>query len=119
MTTSDHVEQFFRAFVDAHTRKDLEAIANSFTPETLYVRPGDTTLKGGAALAQNFAGDTGSYRFEPGDACLESGDMVVSVGKWFDIDEAGAESSPRRYVAVFRRGVDAKLRIVVGVPLVD
>lgn len=119
MNASEQVQRYFTAWADAHARKDFEAVADAFTDQTLYVRPGDTTLKGSAELVEAFAGDTQTYRFEPGDQLLEGGDLVVSVGKWFEIDEAGSESSPKRYVAIFRRDAEGVLRIVVGVPLVD
>jgi ketosteroid isomerase-like protein len=119
MSTSEQVQRYFTAWADAHARKDLAAVANSFTDRTLYVRPGDTTLKGSDELVEAFAGDTQTYRFEPGDELLEGDDLVVSVGKWFEIDESGTESGPKRYVAIFRRDAEGVLRIVVGVPLVD
>jgi len=121
MSTTADVERYFTTWADAHARKDFAAVADSFTDETLYVRPGDTTLVGADELVQAFSDDTQTYRFEPGDQLLESGDIVISVGKWFEIDAAGIESGPRRYVATFRRDPANrnKLRIVVGVPLVD
>jgi ketosteroid isomerase-like protein len=113
------IRQYCEAWSEAYARGDVEAIANSYSDETVYLTPGRPTIHGASALAELFRDRSDRVRFEPGEVLLESGELIVDVGHYFVADQDGEEERCGRYVAVYQRQRDGTLKIVVDVPLPD
>lgn len=119
MSAMRDIKQYCEAWSDAYARGDVEAIANSYSDETVYLTPGKPTIHGGSELAELFRGRSDRVRFEPGEVLLEGGELIVDVGQYFVSNQDGAEERRGRYVAVYQRQLDGTLKIVVDVPLPD
>ena len=119
MTARADVKQYCEAWSEAYGRGDIDAIANSYTNDTVYLTPGMPTIRGGSDLANLFRDRSDRVSFEPGEVFLESGELIVDVGQYVVADQHGPEQRRGRYVAVYQRQPDGTIKIVVDVPLPD
>lgn len=86
-------------------------MAQFYTEDARYLAPGSPIVKGRAEIArlfrENLAAGPGTVQFVSGDV-LEGGDLVVDVGRI-----SGASGRAAKYVVVYQRQGDGRLKIAV------
>ena len=114
----DEVRAFGDSFVAALAANDVEAILDHFEPEARLIVPGRSPVAGHAELRAYFqAGPAGIHiKSYTTKEIFEDGSLVVEFGSEVFADrhaDGSISDFPMSYVAVFRRGAEGRLRLLV------
>lgn len=113
MSVNEELELFYEEFAQALETRDLDRLSQLYTDDAVFLMNGSSPVIGSEQISQLFQGppSTKKTTFEVGEV-LEDGDLIIDVGM---ILVDGARVS--RFVGVYRRQADGKLKMAVDVPM--
>jgi len=110
MTIRDELDAINASFSRAYSSGDADAVADAYTEDARLLFGGQPIVRGRAAIRDLFRGafkdGSEATTFETGEVFGE-GDLVVDVGRVVTPTGTG------KYVVVYQRGPDGRLRIAV------
>jgi uncharacterized protein (TIGR02246 family) len=118
------VDAIYHRFAAAYDHLDAAAVADLYTPDALYLAPGNEVMRGRAAIGDSFAGFFDSVRAEGGRLAIrfEVLDRVVAPGMVSDVghflltrsgDGGGGGGMRGKFSVVAREGADGAWRFHV------
>jgi uncharacterized protein (TIGR02246 family) len=116
------IDALRRSYVDAYSRRDAAAVAALYVDDAVELEGNGVIMKGRAALADMFAGDTvnwGKLTITPGAPATMFGDVAYETGTTSIELTTGDKpiTVPGSYLVVMRKEAGAwKLAAVAGVP---
>jgi ketosteroid isomerase-like protein len=113
MSVNDELESFYEVFSSVLETRDLDRLSQLYTDEAMFLASGTAPVIGNQQISDLFEGPlpTKKTTFEVGEV-LEDGDLIVDIG-WILND--GSRVS--RFVGVYRRQSDGRLKMAVDVPM--
>lgn len=110
MAIRDELDAINAGFGEAFATQDAERLAAFYADDARLLFDGQPIIRGrtavNAAMRDMVAGGPASLRFVT-DEVIEEGSLVVDIGR---IVSPGAQS---KYVVVYQRQADGRLRIIV------
>lgn len=110
MSTREEIDAFNEEFAEALARQDAVHLASLYAIDARLHFPGRPMIQGRAAIAAMWAeaveAQPVSTQFQSGDI-LEGGRLVVDIGRYVTPTGSG------KYVVVYERGPDGKLKLAV------
>lgn len=116
------VDAIYHRFAAGYDRLDAAAVADLYTPDALYLAPGNEVMRGRAAIGDSFAGFFGAVRAQGGRLAIrfEVLDRVVAPGMVGDVGHfllsrpgGGGGGMRGKFSVVARQGDDGAWRFHV------
>jgi ketosteroid isomerase-like protein len=113
MSAKDELQSFYEEFSSVLETRDLDRLCQLYTDEAMFLASGTAPVIGNRRISDLFEGPlpTEKTTFEVGEV-LEDGDLIVDIG-WILND--GSRVS--RFVGIYRRQSDGRLKMAVDVPM--
>ncbi len=110
MAIRDELDAINAAFGEGCATQDAERLAALYADDARLLFPGQPIIRGraevDAAMREMVAGGPASLRFVT-DEVIEDGSLVIDIGRIV------SETGQSKYVVVYRREPDGRLRIIV------
>ena len=113
MSVNEDLESFYEEFSSALETRDVNRLCQLYTDEAMFLASGTAPVIGNQQISDLFEdpSSTDKATFEVGEV-LEDGDLIVDIG-WI----LNNESRVSRFVGVYRRQSDRRLKMVIDVPM--